>query len=55
MDNGQKIGKWENRIGKWEIAGFIVGCAAILLSGTSLYLWDSDKLKYTIEIVPFGE
>lgn len=55
MDDGQKIGKWENRIGKWEIVGFIVGCVAVLLSVTSLYLWDRDDLKYSVEIVPFGE
>ncbi|XP_055304837.1 uncharacterized protein LOC129569724 [Sitodiplosis mosellana] len=47
MDDGQ-------RIGKWEIAGFVVGCCGILLSGTSLYLWDHDEEKLNVEIVPFA-
>lgn len=48
MDDGQ-------RIGKWEIAGLFLGCAVLLLSGTSLYLWDRDEFKITVQIVPFGE
>lgn len=46
MDGGQ-------RIGKWEVAGFVVGCVGIVLSGYSLYLWDEAKI--TGEIVQFGE
>lgn len=48
MDDGQ-------RIGKFEIIGFVVGCVCILLSGASLYLWDHNEVKITVEIVPFGE
>lgn len=48
MDDGQ-------RIGKWEVAGFVVGCVGIVLSGYSLYLWDHDEVKITGEIVQFGE